>query len=65
MLRNLILPLGIYRLKTKMHPIESRIKKIECRDYIDLESRMELAQMKKMLAHLHDQEAALHFSLSI
>ena len=65
MLRNLILPLGIYRLKTKMHAIESRINKMESQDYLDLQGRMELAQMKKMLAHLHDQEAALHFSLSI
>jgi hypothetical protein len=65
MLRNLILPLGIYRLKTKMHAIESRIKKMESQDYLNLHGRKELAQLKKMLAHLHDQEAALHFSLSI
>jgi len=65
MLRALILPLGIYRLKTKMHAIESRIKKMESLDYLDLQGRKELAQMKKMLVHLHDQEAALHFSLSI
>lgn len=65
MLRNLILPLGIYRLKSKMHIVESRIKKLETMNYLDLKGRMELDQMRKMLAHLHDQEAALHFSLSL
>lgn len=65
MLRNLILPLGIYRLKSKMHIVESRIKKMETMNYLDLTGRMELDQMRKMLAHLHDQEAALHFSLSV
>jgi hypothetical protein len=48
-----------------MHAIESRIKKMESQDYLDLQGRKELAQLKKMLVHLHDQEAALHFSLSI
>jgi hypothetical protein len=65
MLRNLILPLGLYRLRSKMHSVESRIKKLESVSYLDLQGRKELAQMKKMLAHLHEQEAALHFSLSI
>jgi hypothetical protein len=65
MLRNLILPLSIYRLKVKMHAIESRIKKMESLNYLDLQGRIEVSQMKKMLVSLHDQEAALHFSLSI
>ncbi|HUS03287.1 MAG TPA: hypothetical protein VMY77_16220 [Chitinophagaceae bacterium] len=65
MLRNLILPLGIYRLRTKMHAIESRIKKMESLSYLDLQGRKEVAQMKKTLALLHEQEAAFHFSLSL
>ena len=65
MLRSLILPLGIYRLRTKMHAIESRIKKMESRNYLDLQGRKDLSLLKKTLAHLHDQEAALHFSFSI
>jgi hypothetical protein len=65
MLKNLILSLGMYLLKTKMHAAESRIRKMESVNYLDLQGRKELAQMKKMLAHLHEQEAALHFSLSL
>lgn len=65
MLRNLILPLGIYHLRTKMHAIESRIRKMESRNYLDLQGRKELAGMKRNLVHLHDQEAALQFSLSV
>ena len=65
MLRNLILPLGVYRLRTKMHAIESRIRKMESLNYLDLQGRKELAQMKKTLAHLHEQEAAFYFSLSM
>ncbi|MDB5200185.1 MAG: hypothetical protein JWO92_2148 [Chitinophagaceae bacterium] len=65
MLKSLILPLSIYRLKIKMHSIESRIKKMESLNYLDLQGRIEITQMKKMLANLHDQEAALHFSLSM
>ncbi|HEY8688913.1 MAG TPA: hypothetical protein VIM07_06725 [Chitinophagaceae bacterium] len=65
MLRNLILPIAVYRLKSKMHAIEFRIKKLESLNYLDLNGRKEIVQMKKMLAHLHDQEAALHFSLSL
>jgi hypothetical protein len=48
-----------------MHAIESRIKKMESVSYLDLQGRKELAQMKKTLALLHDQEAAFHFSLSL
>jgi len=48
-----------------MHAIEFRIKKLESLNYLDLNGRKEIVQMKKMLAHLHDQEAALHFSLSL
>ncbi|MDB5223577.1 MAG: hypothetical protein JWN83_2244 [Chitinophagaceae bacterium] len=65
MLKSLILPLSIYRLKIKMHSIESRIKKMESLNYLDLQGRIEITQMKKMLVNLHDQEAALHFSLSM
>ena len=65
MLKNLILPFSIYRLKVKMHSIESRIKKMESLDYLDLQGRKEVSQMKKMLAQLHEQEASLHFSLSM
>ena len=65
MLRNLILPIAVYTLRSKMHTIEVRIKKLESRDYLDLNGRKEVVQMRKMLAHLHDQEAALHFSLSL
>jgi hypothetical protein len=48
-----------------MHSVESRIRKMESASYLDLQGRKEVAQMKKMLAHLHEQEAALHFSFSI
>jgi hypothetical protein len=65
MLRTLILPLGIYRLRTKMHAIESRIRKMESRKYLDLQGRKEVAVMKRTLAHLHEQEAALYFSFII
>ena len=65
MLKNLILPFSIYRLKVKMHAIESRIKKMESLNYLDLQGRKEVCQMKKMLTNLHEQEAALHFSLSL
>ena len=65
MLKNLILPLSIYLVKIKMHAIESRIKKMESLNYLDLQGRKEVAQMKKMLANLHEQEAALNFSLSL
>ena len=65
MLKNLILPLSIYRLKIKMHAIEARIKKMESLKYLDLQGRIEVAQLKKMMVSLHEQEAALHFSLSI
>lgn len=65
MLRNLILPIAVYRLKSKMHSVEFRIKKLESLNYLDLNGRKEIGQLKKMLAHLHDQEAALHFSLSL
>ncbi|MEO7294451.1 MAG: hypothetical protein ABIW34_15185 [Ginsengibacter sp.] len=65
MLRNLILPISIYRLQTKMHSLEFRIKKMESLNYLDLKGRKDVAVMKKMLAHLHDQEAALHFSFSM
>ena len=65
MLRVLILPISIYLVKVKMHSIESRISKMESRSYLDLTARKELGQMKKILGHLHDQEAALHFSVSL
>ena len=65
MLRNLILPISIYRLQIKMHSLEFRIKKMESQNYLDLQGRKDVAGMKKMVAHLHDQEAALHFSLSM
>lgn len=65
MLKNLILPFSIYRLKVKMHAIESRIQKLESLNYLDLQGRIEVSQMKKMMVHLHEQEAALHFSLSL
>jgi hypothetical protein len=65
MLRNLILPIAVYSLRSKMHSIELRIKKLESRNYLDLNGRKEVMQMKKMLAHLHEQETALHFSLSL
>lgn len=65
MLKNLILPFSIYRLKIKMHAIEARIKKMESLKYLDLQGRIEVAQLKKMMVSLHEQEAALHFSLSI
>jgi hypothetical protein len=65
MLRSLILPISIYRLQTKMHTLEIRIKKMESRNYLDLQGRKDVAQMKKMLCHLHDQESALHFSFSM
>ncbi len=38
---------------------------MESLNYLDLKGRKDVAVMKKMLAHLHDQEAALHFSLSM
>ena len=60
MLRNLILPLSIYRLKLKMHFLHSQIKKMEAADYLNLQKRMELAQMKKMLVILHEHEVELH-----
>lgn len=65
MLKNLILPLSIYRLKVKMHAIEYRIQKMESLNYLDLQGRIEVAQMKKMLSNLHEEETALHFSLSM
>jgi len=65
MLKNLILPFSIYRLRIKMHAIESRIRKMESLNYLDLQGRKEVCQMRKMLANLHEQEAALHFSLSL
>ena len=65
MLRILILPISIYLIKVKMHSIESRIKKMETRTYLDLSARKELGNMKKILGQLHDQEAALHFSISL
>ena len=64
MLKNLILPVCIYLLKVEMHAVESRIKKMETSNYLDLNGRKYLVQMKKKLAHLHEQETALHFSLS-
>lgn len=60
MLKILILPLGIYRLKLKMHLLQSQIKKMEAADYLNLQKRMELAQMKKMLINLHEHEVELH-----
>lgn len=48
-----------------MHSLEFRIKKMESQNYLDLQGRKDVAGMKKMVAHLHDQEAALHFSLSM
>ena len=65
MLRILILPVSIYLVKAKMHAIETRIKRMESLQYLNLEGRIEVARLKKILAHLHDQEAALHFSLSL
>ena len=65
MLKNLILPLSIYLVKIKIHAIEFRIKKMESLNYLDLQGRKEVAQMKKMLANLHEQETALNFSLSL
>ena len=65
MLKNLILPLGIYSLRSKMHTLEMRISKMESLNYLDLKGRKDVAQMKKTLAHLHEQEDALHFSFSI
>lgn len=65
MLRILILPISIYLVKVKMHSIESRIRKMETRTYLDLSARKELGHMKKILGQLHDQEAALHFSMSL
>ncbi len=65
MLKILILPIGIYWLQTKMHTLELRIKKMESLNYLDLKGRKDVAQLKKMLAHLHEQETALHFSFSM
>lgn len=65
MLKNLLLPIIIYQLKVKMHSVESRIKKMESFTYLNLKSRKDLAQMKKMVADLHEQETALHFTLSM
>ena len=65
MLRILILPLSIYLVKVKMHAIESRIKRMESLQYLNLEGRIEVSRLKKILTQLHDQEAALHFSLSL
>ena len=65
MLKNLLLPIIIYQLKVKMHSVESRIKKMESLTYLNLKSRKDLAQMKKMVAELHEQETALHFTLSM
>jgi hypothetical protein len=48
-----------------MHAIEFRIKKMESLNYLDLQGRKEVAQMKKMLANLHEQETALNFPLSL
>jgi hypothetical protein len=48
-----------------MHAIESRIRKMESRNYLDLQGRKEVAVMKRTLAHLHEQEAALYFSFII
>jgi hypothetical protein len=65
MLRILILPVSIYLVKVKMHAIESRIKRMETQQYLNLEGRIEVGRLKKILTHLQDQEAALHFSLSL
>lgn len=65
MLRILILPLSIYLIKVKMHSIESQIKRLESQNYLNLNVRIEVANMKKILAHLHEQETALHYSVSL
>lgn len=65
MLKILILPFSIYRLRAKMHAIEGRIKKMESLNYLDLKGRLEVSHLKKTLVQLHEQEAALHFSLSM
>ncbi|MGI8581333.1 MAG: hypothetical protein ACR2KX_04040 [Chitinophagaceae bacterium] len=64
MLKNLILPLSIYRLKIKGNAVECRIKKLESRSYLDLQGRIEIIHLKKTLANLHEKEMALHFALS-
>ncbi|MDQ6757905.1 MAG: hypothetical protein M3004_13315 [Bacteroidota bacterium] len=60
MLKNLILPFSIYRLKVKMLMLQSQVKKMESSKYLNLSNRIELAQMKKMLINLHEQEDSLH-----
>ena len=61
MLKNLILPLHIYRVRAKMHVLQSQIKKMESAKYLNLQARIEVAQLKKMLIKLQEQETALHF----
>ena len=62
MLKNLLHPFGIYRLNAKMQMLQSRIKRIESRKYINLQTRMELSHLKKMLMSLDEQELAIHRS---
>lgn len=38
---------------------------MESQIYLDLQGRIEVAQLKKIVAQLHEQETALHFSLSL
>ncbi len=60
MLKNLLLSLSIYRLKAKMQMLQTQIKKMESINYLTLQKRIDIAQMKKMLSNLHEQEAELH-----
>ena len=65
MLKDLILPFSIYRLKLKLNAVQSRIKKLETVKYLDLEHRKELSQLKKMQSELHEHETAIYFHLSV
>lgn len=65
MLKNLFLPLTIYRFQSKLHTIEVQVKKMENAKYLNLFERKRLAQMKKMLDELHEKENSLHFILSV
>jgi len=59
MLKYLLLPLSIYRLKIKMLLLQLHIKKMEKARYLNLWDRIQLAKFKKVLTVLHEQELAI------
>ena len=62
MLKNLFHAISIYRIKSKMQMLQSQIKQIESLRYINLQTRIELSRLKKMLMNLHEHETSLHHS---